>query len=100
VQLFPVLKRVQAQLQVSSGSVERHRKLLIMITSLLSLPAGQRHLFAVMRPGKVEDPSRLKIRHLLWRSTAEFLFPKIGDAVLSQYVLQSIAFRRPARVFS
>jgi hypothetical protein len=36
---------------------------------------------AVMRPGKVKNLSRLKIRNLFRRSAAQLLSPDVGDAV-------------------
>src|SRR4030095_13561463 len=60
----------------------------------------QRQLSAVMRPGKVKNLSRLKIRNLFRRSAARFLAPDVRDTVPGQHVLDCLTPWCPARLFA
>jgi len=51
---------------------------------------GQEQLFAVARPGEIEDLARSEVRYGARRAAAERLFPYVGGAVAGQEVLQTL----------
>jgi len=68
------------------------------VTAFAASCQGQ--LPAVMRPGKVKNLSRIKIRNLFRKSTAQFLSPDIGGTVPGQYIFNCLTSGRPARLFA